>query len=122
MKVLVVEDEPNNMKLMSIVLKKHGHEPVEAFTGQEGAEKAASSRPDLILMDIKLPDMDGLEVTRRIRKIKNMKDVPIIAITSYAMAGDREEVTKAGCNGYFEKPINPLTIMNEIEAILKERT
>jgi CheY-like chemotaxis protein len=66
-----------------------------------------------------LPDIDGLETTRRIRKIESMQKIPIIAITSYAMAGDREKILEAGCNGYFEKPINPLTIMNDIEKIVE---
>lgn len=121
MNVLVVEDNPQNMKLISFVLKKYGHEVIEAFTGLEGVEKAEKSQPDLILMDIQLPDIDGLEVTRRIRTIKSMQKVTIIAITSYAMAGDREQVLTAGCNGYFEKPINPVTIMTDIEKIVGAR-
>ncbi|MCL7412995.1 MAG: response regulator [ANME-2 cluster archaeon] len=119
MRVLVVEDNPVNMKLITLVLKKHGHEPLFATCGEEGVEKAASEHPDIILMDILLPDIDGLEATRRIRNIGTMKDTPIIAITSYAMAGDREKILEAGCNGYFEKPINPLTIMDEIEKIIQ---
>ena len=121
MKVLVVEDNPQNMKLITFVLNKYGHEAVEAYSGLEGVEKAGTIEPELILMDIQLPDIDGLEATRRIRKIKSMDDVPIIAITSYAMSGDKEKVLAAGCNGYFEKPINPLTIMNDIEKIINAR-
>ncbi len=117
MKVLVVEDNPQNMKLITIVLKKFGNDVIEAASGLDAIEKAVQLQPDLILMDVQLPDIDGLETTRRIRKIESMRSVPIIAITSYAMAGDREKVIEAGCNGYFEKPINPLTIMNEIERI-----
>ncbi|MDO9518423.1 MAG: response regulator, partial [Methanosarcinaceae archaeon] len=101
------------------VLNKHGYEAVGAMTGKEGVEKAGTEKPDLILMDILLPDIDGLETTRRIRKIDSMQKVPIIAITSYAMAGDREKIVEAGCNGYFEKPINPLTIVGDIEKIVK---
>ncbi len=119
MKVLVVEDNAVNMKLLKLVLKRYGHEALEALTGGEAVAKAESEKPDLILMDIQLPDMDGLEATRRIRKLPSMKTVPIIAITSYAMAGDREKIIEAGCNGYFEKPINPLTIMGEIDKIIK---
>lgn len=116
-RVLVVEDNPNNMKLINLVLKKHGYETIGAVTGEEGVEKAGTENPDMILMDIMLPDIDGLETTRRIRKIESMQKIPIIAITSYAMAGDREKILEAGCNGYFEKPINPLTIMKDIEKI-----
>ncbi|VVB87937.1 Chemotaxis protein CheY [uncultured archaeon] len=119
MKVLVVEDNPINMKLLKLVLKKYGHVAIEAVKGGEALAKAGSEKPDLILMDIQLPDMDGLETTRRIRKLAFMKNVPIIAITSNAMAGDREKVMEAGCNGYFEKPIDPLTIMGDIEKIIK---
>ena len=118
-RVLVVEDNPNNMKLISMVLNRHGYETIGAVTGEEGVEKAGAEKPDMILMDIMLPDIDGLETTRRIRKIESMQKIPIIAITSYAMAGDREKILEAGCNGYFEKPINPLTIMNDIEKIVE---
>ena len=117
MKILVIEDNPQNMKLIGFVLKKYGHEVIEASGGLEGVEKAINLQPELILMDIQLPDIDGLEATRRIRK--TMLKIPIIAITSYAMAGDREKVIEAGCNGYFEKPINPLTIMKDIEKVLE---
>ena len=80
---------------------------------------AASENPDIILMDIQLPGIDGYEATRQIKQLESMKNVPIIAITSYAMAGDRETVMEAGCSGYLEKPINPLTIMDQIEKIIK---
>jgi CheY-like chemotaxis protein len=118
-RVLVVEDNPNNMKLINMVLKRHGYETIGAVTGEEGVEKAGTEKPGMILMDIMLPDIDGLETTRRIRKIESMQNIPIIAITSYAMAGDREKIIEAGCNGYFEKPINPLTIMTDIEKIIE---
>ena len=119
MKVLVVEDEPNNMVLMKSILKHYGHETIEAFTGEEGLEKAAASRPDLILMDIRLPGIDGLETTRRIRKMENMVDVPIIAVSSYAIDDDLEMLRKAGCNGSLQKPINPTTINDTIMGIIK---
>jgi two-component system cell cycle response regulator DivK len=118
MKILVVEDEPNNMKLMSFIIKKFGHEPVEAFTGVQGIEKAQSSNADVILMDIKLPDMDGFEVTEKIREM-DMK-VPIIAITSYSMDENLEAMDKAGFNGCIEKPINPMTILDEINRIISK--
>lgn len=118
-RVLVVEDNPNNMKLINMVLNRYGYETIGAVTGEEGVEKAGAEKPDMILMDIMLPDIDGLETTRRIRKIESMQKIPIIAITSYAMAGDREKILEAGCNGYFEKPINPLTIMKDIEKVIE---
>jgi len=119
MKILVVEDEPNNMMLMTFILKKYGHEPVEAFTGEEGLEKAAAYRPDLILMDIRLPGIDGLETTRRMRLMENIVDVPIIAVTSYSIEDDMEMIRKAGCNGCLEKPINPLTINDKIMGMIE---
>jgi len=120
-RVLVVEDNENNMKLICLVLEKHGYEPIKAFSGEEGVEKAMAERPDLILMDIQLPDINGMEAVKRIRMVDDMQEIPIIAITSYAMAGDREKILNVGCDGYFEKPIDPLTIVEKIEKIVKLR-
>ena len=117
-RVLVVEDNDNNMKLICLVLEKHGYEPIQAFTGLDGVEKAISERPDIILMDVQLPDINGMEAVKRIRMVDEMQKIPIIAITSYAMSGDREMILKMGCNGYFEKPVNPLTIVKDIEKIV----
>lgn len=113
-KVLVVEDNENNLYLITFILEKAGYQVVAAKTGEAGVEMALAERPDLILMDIQLPGIDGLETTRRIRASKVDGDVPIIALTSYALVGDREQVMSAGCTGYIEKPINPETIMAEI--------
>lgn len=120
MKILVVEDEPNNMMLMNIILKKDGHEPIEAFTGEEGVRKATLFKPDIVLMDLRLPDMDGFDATRKIREI--IVDIPIIAVTSFSMDEVREEVMKAKFNGLIQKPVNPGTIMKEIEKILGQET
>ena len=116
-KVLVVEDNEKNMYLISFILEKMGHLVLQADSGERGIELAAREQPDLILMDIQLPGIDGLETTKRIRRSGN---VPIIAITSFAMTGDRERLLSAGCNGYIEKPINPETIMGEISAYLEK--
>ena len=116
-KVLVVEDNEKNMYLVSFILEKMGHRVLQADTGEKGIELASREQPDLILMDIQLPGIDGLEATKRIRQSGN---VPIIAITSFAMTGDRERLIAAGCNGYIEKPINPETIMGEIAAYLEK--
>ena len=116
MKILVVEDEPVNMMLMTFILNDEGHEPIEAFTGAEGITKTFDSKPDIVLMDLKLPDLDGFEATRRIRE-KN-KSVPIIAVTSFSMDDVREKFDKAGFNGYIQKPFNPSTIMDEIKQIM----
>lgn len=117
-KILVVEDNENNLYLITFILEKAGHKVIAAKTGEAGVEMALKEQPDLILMDIQLPGINGLESTRRIRASKSGGAVPIIALTSYALVGDREQVLSAGCTGYIEKPINPETIMREIERYL----
>jgi CheY-like chemotaxis protein len=114
-KILVVEDNEKNMYLISFILKKKGYEVIEATTGEQGVELAIRDKPDLILMDIQLTDMDGLEATKRIRGSEADHEIPIIALTSHAMVGDRERALAAGCTGYIEKPIDPETFMAEIE-------
>jgi two-component system cell cycle response regulator DivK len=100
---------------MRSILKKMGHQIIEARDGDAGVKRAIEEKPDLILMDIQLPILDGYEATRRIRATEATKDIPIIAVTSYAMVGDREKSLAAGCTAYLEKPIDPLTVMKEIE-------
>ncbi len=119
-RILVIEDNETNIYLVGFILKKNGHEVIEARSGEEGVELAIKEKPDLILMDIQLPGIDGLEATRRIREseAEAEEEVPIIALTSYAMTGDRDKSLAAGCTGYIEKPINPNTFMSEIEKYL----
>ncbi len=117
-KILVVEDNETNMYLCCRILKSSGYEVIEARTGEEGVELAIKEKPDLIIMDIQLPGIDGYEATKRLRKSEADREIPIIALTSYAMAGDREKSLAAGCTGYLEKPINPNTFMSEIEKYL----
>ena len=117
-KILVVEDNETNIYLINFILEKNGYGVIQARTGEEGVELAIKEKPDLILMDIQLPGIDGLEATRRLRKSKADSGIPIIALTSYAMSGDREKVLKAGCTGYIEKPINPETFIAEIKKYL----
>lgn len=119
-RVLVIEDNENNLKLITFILEKHGYETLEAVSGREGINLALKEQPDFILLDIQLPDMDGLEVLKAIRASEVDGNLPVIAITSYAMSGDRQRLMAAGCNGYIEKPIDPVTVMDEIEKILKE--
>jgi CheY-like chemotaxis protein len=119
-KVLVIEDNKDSLKLISYALKRSGYEVVAAETGEDGVALAVTIRPRFIIMDIGLPDIDGIEATRRIKNAEKCCNVPIIAITSYAMAGDRERVLAAGCIGYFEKPIDPLTIVEKIHAIIRK--
>ncbi|MCS7202820.1 MAG: response regulator [Thermodesulfovibrio sp.] len=118
-KVLVIEDNPDNLRLITYALKRAGYEVVHAESGEEGVEKALSEKPFFIIMDINLPGIDGLEATKRIRALEEIKNIPIIAITSFAMAGDRERILSAGCNGYLEKPIDPLTVVESIHKFLK---
>ncbi len=117
-RILIVEDNEHNMYLINFILEKNGYETIKALNGEEGITLAMKERPDLIIMDIQLPDINGLEVTRKIRESKVDGTIPIIAITSYAMSGDRDKALEAGCTGYIEKPINPDTIMAEIEKYL----
>ena len=117
-KILVVEDNEKNMYMISFIIEKMGHKVIQARTGEEGVDVAVRERPDLILMDIQLPGIDGLETSRLIRDHDAGIEAPIIAVTSFAMAGDRERLLAAGCSGYIEKPINPDTIMGEISAFL----
>lgn len=117
-KILYIEDNEENMYLVTFMLKAHGHEVLQAWDGPEGVRVALDDRPDLILLDIQLPGMDGYETARRLRAEPGLAGIPIVALTSYAMAGDREKAMGAGCEGYIEKPINPDTFMIEIEAFL----
>ncbi len=118
--VLVIEDNPDNLELISLALKRGGYEVLSAETGEEGVEMAGRLKPYFILMDIDLPGIDGFEATRRIRASGGNGDIPIIAVTSYAMRGDMERILAAGCNGYFEKPIDPLGIVADIHKIIRE--
>ena len=117
-RVLVVEDNETNMYLIRFMLEKNGYEVIEAKDGVSGVELAVKEKPDLVIMDIQLPDIDGLEATKRIRASEADFEIPIIALTSYAMVGDREKALAAGCTGYIQKPINPETFMAEIEKYL----
>jgi CheY-like chemotaxis protein len=113
-KVLVIEDNVQNRYLISFILRRAGYEAIEAITGEEGVEMVERVHPDLVLMDIQLPGIDGYEATRRIRASSADEKMPIIALTSYAMTGDHERALDAGCTGYIEKPLNPDTIIDEI--------
>jgi two-component system, cell cycle response regulator DivK len=119
--IVLIEDNEQNLYLASFLLEKNGCQVVPARSGPEGIELAARLRPDLVVLDIQLPGMDGYTVAQELRKNEVLKDVPIVAVTSYAMVGDRERVLAAGCSGYIEKPINPDTFADEIAKHLKAR-
>jgi len=118
-KILIIEDNEQNLYLETFILQKNGHEVIQARSGEKGIAVAAQIFPDLILLDIQLPGMDGYTVAEELRKNPKIADIPIIAVTSYAMPGDRERILEAGCADYIEKPINPDTFHAEITQYLK---
>ena len=120
-KVLVIEDNEQNIYLVTFILEKNGYEVVQARDGRQGIDLAGRVEPMLIVLDIQLPVMDGYAVAKELRSNPALDDVPIVAVTSYAMAGDRERILAAGCTGYIEKPINPETFMDDIERHLPAR-
>jgi two-component system cell cycle response regulator DivK len=120
-KILYIEDNEQNLYLVTFILEKHGYEVCAATDGQEGIDLAARIQPDLILLDIQLPRMDGYAVARQLRTNPDLATIPIVAVTSYAMAGDRDKALDAGCSGYIEKPINPDTFMQQVEQHLPKR-
>lgn len=117
-KVLVIEDNRENLDIISLALRRAGYDIISAGTGEEGIELSEQHIPFFIILDINLPGIDGLETARRLRGSDRSKDIPIVAITSYAMRGDRERILAAGCNAYFEKPIDPITIVEHIHEAL----
>ena len=119
-KILLIEDNEQNRYLTTFLLEKHDYEVISASDGEQGIELANRLPPHLILLDIQLPSMDGYAVARELRNNPALKGIPIVAVTSYAMSGDREKTIAAGCNGYVEKPINPETFVTEIEHYLEE--
>ena len=120
-KVLVVEDDPFNMKVVLMSLRRNDYVLLQAKDGQEALDVAIQERPDVILMDIQLPKIDGLEVTRRLREMPDFRDVPIIALTAYAMEGDEEKAIEAGCDAYLTKPVDTRQLPEVISRILLRR-
>ena len=119
-RVLVIEDNEDNMELITFILESNGYQTIKAETGRQGFELTLQERPDFIILDIQLPDILGTEVLRMIRESEVGDSIPIISMTSYAMAGDREKLLAAGCDGYIEKPIDPLSVMDQIKKITGE--
>ncbi len=117
-RILLVEDNEENRDALSRRLQRRGFEVVMAITGIEGVKKAREDRPDLILMDINLPELDGWEATRQIKAAPESAAIPIIALTAHAMAGDRERALEAGCVDYHTKPVEFPRLLAQIEAIL----
>ena len=118
-RVLVIEDNPASLDLMVYLLKAFGHAPLLARDGLKGIEVARTERPDLILCDIQLPGADGVEVCRQLKQDPAYRDIPLVAVTAYAMVGDREKLLGKGFNGYLSKPINPQTFIDEMMVYLR---
>ncbi len=118
-KILVVEDNQDNREMVVKVLKFNGYEVVEAVDGEEAIKKARAENPDLILLDIYLPKMDGYEAAKRLKGDSDLRHIPIIALTAHAMKGNREEALAVGCDGYIPKPINVRELPKQIERFLK---
>ena len=118
--VLLIEDNEQNRYLVTFLLERHGYEVRSVADGRRALEAVEDFVPSLILLDIQLPKMDGYTVARALRKKDALRSVPMVAVTSYAMAGDREKALEAGCTGYIEKPINPETFVDEVELILSQ--
>ena len=118
-RILVVEDHEENRRIMRDLLTHAGYEMLEALTGEEGLAAAVQERPDLTLMDIQLPGIDGYEVTRRIKADPALRAIPIIAVTSYALSGDEGKAKEAGCDAYIAKPYSPRQLLAKIREFLK---
>jgi two-component system cell cycle response regulator DivK len=120
-KILVVDDNEDGRELVVKILKNRGYQMIEAVDGEEALEKASAECPDLILLDISIPKLDGYEVTRRLKSQVKFKDIPIIALTAHAMKGDREKALEAGCDGYISKPIDIHELPDQIKSYLKNK-
>jgi two-component system cell cycle response regulator DivK len=117
-RILVVEDTENNRRILNDLLTHAGFEVIEAVDGEKGVAMAAERRPDLILMDIQLPLVDGYEATRRIKSDPDLRAIPIIVVTSYALSGDEAKARAAGCDGYIAKPFSPRVILAKVREFL----
>ena len=116
--ILIVEDDTKNMTLFRDLLQVSGYSTILASGGKEGIELAKAKKPDLILMDIQMPGMDGLEATRILKADATTSGIPVIALTAYAMKGDKERILQAGCDGYLAKPINTDEFLKEVAEYL----
>jgi two-component system, cell cycle response regulator DivK len=121
-RILIIEDTPANMKLAVVILSTAGHVTLQAVTAREGMDAARREQPDLILMDMQLPDIDGIEATRILKASPETAHIPVVALTASAMKGDRERMLQAGCDSYVEKPISYKQFLYEVDAVCNRRT
>ena len=117
-RILVIEDHEDNRRILRDLLTSAGYESIEAVTGEDGVALAETHRPDLILMDIQLPGVDGYEATRRIKANPALRQIPVIAVTSYALSGDEVKAMEAGCDAYVTKPFSPRALLAKIREYL----
>ena len=118
--VMIVEDNELNMKLFNDLLRANGYGTLPMRTGYEALDALREHRPDLIIMDIQLPEISGLEVTRRIKQDESLRDIPVIAVTAFAMKGDEERIRQGGCEGYLSKPISITSFMQAVRSYVGE--
>ncbi|TLG78786.1 response regulator [Methylocystis sp. B8] len=119
--ILIVEDNELNMKLFNDLLESNGYATLCTKSGFEAISLARSHRPDLILMDIQLPEVSGLEVTRMLKEDENLRDIPVVAITAFAMKGDEEKILQGGCEAYLSKPISVAKFLETVNSFLPEK-
>lgn len=119
-KVLIIEDNEQNMYLLTYLLESEGYTVYQAYSGVAGITAANDQTPDIVLLDIQLPEMDGYTVAGKLRENELLRDTAIIAVTSYAMPGDKEKALESGATGYIEKPINPETFMDQMNSFIKQ--
>jgi len=117
---LIIEDNENNLELICYILEQANYHTRTAMTGHDGVVQALTIPPDFIILDIQLPDINGLEVLKRIRAHPLGENLPVIAMTAYAISGDRERLLAAGCTSYIEKPIDPMQVVNQIKIAINE--
>lgn len=120
LKALIIEDNEQNMYMLTFLLEKNNYEVFQAFNGLDGIKAATECLPDVILLDIQLPGMDGYQIAIELRKKSNLKHIPIIAVTSHAMVGDREKAMESGATGYIEKPIDPDNFIQRMESYFSD--
>jgi two-component system cell cycle response regulator DivK len=120
-KILIVEDNPQNMNLVEMTLRAGRYALLKATDGEKAMKIAVKDKPDLIIMDIHLPKLSGLEVTKKIRQMPALSHIPVIAVTAYAMRGDREKVIDAGCDAYLSKPVNTRELRRLVVEMLRRR-
>ena len=119
-KILIVEDNPENRDALSRRLQRRGFEVILAVDGKAGVEMARTEKPDLVLMDMNMPELDGWEATRQIKAAEESRSIPVIALTAHAMSGDRERALQAGCTDYHTKPVELPKLLAQIESILSQ--